>query len=179
MSAITKVVLSIISAAAAAWFFCQATNYISLYSGKKRHREDLCGKQSDWDWSLGSDCFRRGFLWPVILLVAAGASFVALAIYCLLPRSLKSSGVFGVGSQEKPVRHPLGPATMRDNRTGVGCAAVALSVAQATLLTYAWVCQAEAVFSHTYYALVSCSAVVVAIANAVFLARYMHSSRML
>ncbi|KAJ2733124.1 hypothetical protein IW152_003281 [Coemansia sp. BCRC 34962] len=110
----------------------------------------------------------------------ASLTFAALAVYLLLPGSLKSAGFLGVGDRAKPVRRPLGPAIMRDNRAKIGCAVVALSVAQAALLIYAWVHQAEAaVFTHTYFALVSHFAAVVVIVNTIFLARFMYSDHLL
>ncbi|KAJ2876876.1 hypothetical protein GGH93_000367 [Coemansia aciculifera] len=162
------------------WIEWWPTTYISLYSGNKHHRKALCGKGSHWDWSLSSDCFRIGLLWPVLLLVAAGLSFAALAVYFLLPGTFKSAGFCGVGNREKPVRRPLGPAIMRDNRAKVGRAVMALSIAQAALLIYAWSHKAEAaVFTHLYTSLIAHLAALIAITNAVFLAVYVYSDRML
>ncbi|KAJ2022732.1 hypothetical protein IWW57_004408, partial [Coemansia sp. S610] len=180
MVSTARAVSATVSAAGAVWLLYRATNYVSYYLDDKHHRKALCGKGSRWSLSLSSDCFRIGVLWPASLIVAASFTFAALAVYCLLPGGLKSAGFLGVGNQEKPVRHPLGPAIMRDNRACVGRAVVALSVAQAALLVYAWVYQAEAaVFTHTYFALVSHFAVVVAVVNAGFLARYLYSNRLL
>ncbi|KAJ2063092.1 hypothetical protein GGI17_001939 [Coemansia sp. S146] len=180
MVAVTRAVSSAAFAAIAVRMLRQATIYIALYSGDKHHRTALCGKESHLDWSLDSDCFRVGFLWPVLLLLAAGLSSAALAVYCLLPGTSKSTGFCGVGNMEKPVRRPLGPTIMRDNRTKVGHVVMALSVAQAALLIYAWNHKAKAaVFTHAYTSLMTHLAVLIAIANAVFLAVYVYSDRML
>ncbi|KAJ2880697.1 hypothetical protein H4R27_004562, partial [Coemansia aciculifera] len=180
MVAVARAVSSSAFAAIAVWMLCQATAYIALYSGDKHHRTALCGKGSHLDWSLDSDCFRVGLLWPVLLLLVAGLSFVALAIYNLLPGTFKSTGFCGVGNREKPVRRPLGLAIMCDNRAKVGRAVMALSVAQAALLIYAWSRKAEAaVFTHLYTSLIAHLAALIAIANAVFLAVYVYSDRML
>ncbi|KAJ2335322.1 hypothetical protein GGH92_008060, partial [Coemansia sp. RSA 2673] len=153
----------------------QASVHVSFYSGDKQPREVLCGKESHWDWSLDSDCFRVGFLWPILLLLVAGLSFAALAVYCLLPNSLESAGFCGVGNRENPVRRPLGPAIMRDNRTNAGRVVVALSVAWAALLLYAWNHKAEAaIFTHTFMLLAALFAVLIAISNTAFLAIYIY-----
>ncbi|KAJ2101693.1 hypothetical protein IW146_009275, partial [Coemansia sp. RSA 922] len=158
----------------------QASVHVSFYSGDKQPREVLCGKESHWDWSLDSDCFRVGFLWPILLLLVAGLSFAALAVYCLLPNSLESAGFCGVGNRENPVRRPLGPAIMRDNRTNAGRVVVALSVAWAALLLYAWNHKAEAaIFTHTFMLLAALFAVLIAISNTAFLAIYIYSDRLL
>ncbi|KAJ2824673.1 hypothetical protein FBU31_003929, partial [Coemansia sp. 'formosensis'] len=168
------------SAATAILLLRQATTYISFYSDDKHHRNALCGNESHWDWSLDSDCFRVGFLWPVLLLLASGLSFAALTVSCLLPASAKSAGFCGVGNWDKPVRRPHGPTIMRDNRAKVGRAVMAISVAQATLLIYAWSHRAKtAYFAHAYLALVTLFAVLIAIANATCLAIYVYSDRML
>ncbi|KAJ2031893.1 hypothetical protein IWW57_000487, partial [Coemansia sp. S610] len=130
--------------AAAVWLLCQTFAYVSFYSSNKHHRKALCGKGSHWDWSLDSDCFRVGFAWPVLILLATGVSLAALAVYCLLPDTLRSARFCGVGNREKPVRRPLGPAAMHDNRTKVGRIVLALSAAQAALLLYVWARKAEA-----------------------------------
>ncbi|KAJ2811299.1 Transporter of the ATP-binding cassette (ABC), partial [Coemansia furcata] len=69
---------------------------------------------------------------------------------------------------------------MRDNHAKVGRAVMAISVAQATLLIYAWSHRAKtAYFAHAYLALVTLFAVLIAIANATCLAIYVYSDRML
>ncbi|KAJ2115005.1 hypothetical protein IW146_002642 [Coemansia sp. RSA 922] len=79
-----------------------------------------------------------------------------------------------------PVRRPLGSAIMRDNRAKVGRYVVAMSVAQAALLIYAGSHKAEAaVFTHLYTSLVAHFSVLIAICNAIFLAIYVYSDRML
>ncbi|KAJ2881034.1 hypothetical protein H4R27_004351, partial [Coemansia aciculifera] len=180
MVTVARAVASSAFAAVVVLFLRQATAYISFYSGNKHHRKALCGKGSDWYWSLDSNCFRIGFLWPVLLLLAAGLSFAMLAIYSLLPSSFMSTGFCGVGNREKPVRRPLGPTIMQDNRTKVGRAVVALSIAQAALLIYAWNHKAEAaVFTHAYTSLMTLFAVLIAVANTVFPVKYAYSDHML
>ncbi|KAJ2073731.1 hypothetical protein GGH13_001799, partial [Coemansia sp. S155-1] len=180
MLSVARAVSSAALAAIAVGLLRQATAYISFYSGNEHHRKAICGKESHWDWSLSSDCFRVGLLWPVLLLLAIGLSFGALAVYCLLPNSLESAGFCGVGNRETPVRRPLGPAIMRDNRAKAGRVIVALSVAQDALLLYAWNRKAEAAaFTHAYTLLVALFALLVAISNAAFLAIYAYSDRML
>ncbi|KAJ2117298.1 hypothetical protein IW146_000871 [Coemansia sp. RSA 922] len=179
-------------AAVAVWLSRQVNAHISIYTGKDHHRKDICGKESRyWDWSLSSTCFRVGLLWPVLLWLAVIISSAALAIYCLLPGSLKSAGFCGVGNRDKPVRRPLGPAIMRDNRVSVGCTIVVLSSAQAALLWYTWSYLTDPIFfrypyimttafyTHAYLALVNQFAVLIAIANAAFLAAYVYSDRLL
>ncbi|KAJ2682221.1 hypothetical protein IWW39_006082, partial [Coemansia spiralis] len=166
--------------AAAAWLLCQTFAYVSFYSSNKHHRKALCGKGSHWDWSLDSDCFRVGFAWPVLILLAAGVSLATLAVYCLLPGTFKSARFCGVGNREKPVRRPLGPAVMHDNRTKVGRVVLALSAAQAALLLYVWARKAEApVFTHTFASLTALFAVLIAVANAALLAIFANSDGML
>ncbi|KAJ2059706.1 hypothetical protein GGI17_004233 [Coemansia sp. S146] len=175
-----RAVSSATFAAIAVWMLRQATTHFLLYSSDKHHRTALCGKGSHWDWSLDSDCFRVSFLWPVLLLLVAGLSSAALAVYCLLSSSFHSTGFCGVGNREKPVRRPLGPAIMCDNRAKVGRVVMALSVAQAALFIYAWNRKAEAaVFTHLYMSLLALFAVLVAIANTVFLVKYSYSDRLL
>ncbi|KAJ2095915.1 hypothetical protein GGI09_004635, partial [Coemansia sp. S100] len=180
MLSVARAVSSAALATIAVGLLRQATAYISFYSGDEHHRKAICGKGSHWDWSLSSDCFRVGLLWPVLLLLAIGLSFGALAVYCLLSNSLQSAGFCGVGNREKPVRRPLGPAIMRDNRAKTGRVVVALSVAQDALLLYAWNHKAEAAaFTHAYTSLVALFALLIAISNVAFLAIYAYSDRML
>ncbi|KAJ2837511.1 hypothetical protein FBU31_001129, partial [Coemansia sp. 'formosensis'] len=168
------------SAATAVLLLRQATTYVSFYSDDKHHRNALCGNESHWDWSLDSDCFRVGFLWPVFLLLTSALSSAALAVYCLLPASAKSAGFCGVGNWDKSVRRPHGTTIMRDNRANVGRVVMAASVAQSALLIYAWSRRAEApYFAHAYLVLVTLFAVLIAIANATCLAIYVYSDRML
>ncbi|KAJ2818364.1 hypothetical protein GGI24_005118, partial [Coemansia furcata] len=180
MVTVVRAVSAAISAAAAVVLLRQATTYVSFYSDDKHHRNALCGNESHWDWSLDSDCFRVGFLWPVFLLLASALSSATLAVYCLLPASTKSAGFCGVGNWDKPARRPHGTTIMRDNRANVGCVVMTASVAQSALLIYAWSRRAEApYFAHAYLALVTLFAVFIAIANATCLAIYVYSDRML
>ncbi|KAJ2056332.1 hypothetical protein GGI17_006250 [Coemansia sp. S146] len=178
--------------AIAVWLIRQANDYISIYTGEEHYRKSLCGKEwRYWDWSLSSNCFRVGLLWPIILWLAVIISSAALAVYCLLPGTFKSVGICGVGNREKPVRRPLGLAIMRDNRVNVGCTIAVLSSAQAALLWYTHNNLTDPVFlkfpyimptafyTYTYLALVYQFAVLLAIANAAFLAIYVYSDRLL
>ncbi|KAJ2826548.1 hypothetical protein FBU31_003417, partial [Coemansia sp. 'formosensis'] len=176
-----RVVSSAAFASAAVWLLRQVNVHFSTYLGNGHHRKDICGKESRyWDWSLSSNCFRVGFLWPVLLWLAAIISSAALAVFCLLPQNFKSAGFCRVGNREKPVRCPLGPTIMRDNRITVGYTIVTISSVQAALLWYAWSCRAEAsYFAHAYLALVWQFAVLVAVANTTCLAIYVCSDRML
>ncbi|KAJ2409872.1 hypothetical protein GGI10_004627, partial [Coemansia sp. RSA 2530] len=166
-----KAVSSVALATVAVWL---------LHEVNSHSHKDMCSKQSDWDWSLDSDCFRVGFLWPLLLLLAMVILSAALAVYCLLPRSQNSTGFCGVGNREKPVRRLLGLAIMRDNRLSIGCSVVALSSAQAALLWYAWNSLADPTsLMRSYIALSFQLAMFVALANALFLALYIYSDRML
>ncbi|KAJ2491335.1 hypothetical protein IWW37_002417 [Coemansia sp. RSA 2050] len=176
-----RVVPSVALATVAARLLCGVNSHFSLYFGNRRSRKDMCGKEARfWDWSLSSNCFRAGFLWPLLLSLAMLILSAALAAYCLLPRRLKPKGFCGVGNRGSPVRRLLGPAIMRDNRASIGCSIVALSSAQAALL---WFTRNDlaghAFYTHSYLALSFQLAVLVAMANALFLARYMYSDRML
>ncbi|KAJ2756703.1 hypothetical protein GGI19_000638 [Coemansia pectinata] len=180
MVTIARAVSSATFAAIAVGLLHQATSYVSFYLGNKHHRKVLCGKGSHWDWSLDSDCFRVGFLWPVLVMLAAGLSSAALAVYCLLPSSFHPTGVCGVGNRGKPVRRPLGPAIMCDNRAKVGHVVMALSIAQAALLIYAWDHKAEAdLFTHAYMSLMALFAALIVIANAAFLGIYVYNDCLL
>ncbi|KAJ2057815.1 hypothetical protein GGI17_005430 [Coemansia sp. S146] len=69
---------------------------------------------------------------------------------------------------------------MQDNCTKVGRVAVALSIAQAALLIYAWNHKAVAAFfTHTYTSLMALFAVLLAMTNAAFLAIYVYSDSLL
>ncbi|KAJ2862024.1 hypothetical protein GGH94_004533 [Coemansia aciculifera] len=179
-------------AAVAVWLLRQVNDYISIYTGEEHYRKSMCGKEwRYWDWSLSSSCFRVGLLWPVILWLAVIISSAALAVYCLLPGTFKSTGICGVGNREKPVRRPLGLAIMRDNRVNVGCTAAVLSSAQAALLWYTHnnltdpvflkfpYIMSTAFYMYAYLGLVYQFAVLIAIANAAFLAIYVYSDRLL
>ncbi|KAJ2808889.1 hypothetical protein H4S07_003308, partial [Coemansia furcata] len=180
MVTVARAVSAAISAAAAVVLLRQTTTYVSFYSGDKHHRNALCGKESHWEWSMSSACYRVGLLWPVLLLLVSSLSSAALAVYCLLPAGAKSAGFCGVGNRDKPVRRPHGPAIMRDNRAKVGRAVMAVSVAQAALLAYAWTHRAEtAYFAHTYLAFVALFAALIAIANTACHVVYVYSDRML
>ncbi|KAJ2581750.1 hypothetical protein GGH95_001914, partial [Coemansia sp. RSA 1836] len=180
MVTIARAVSSVGFAAVAVWLLCQATGYASLLLDDEHQRKIICGKKWRWEWSLESDCFRVGLVWPVVLWLAVIVSSAALAVYCLLPGSFTSNGFCGTGSREKPVRRPLGPVIMRDNRTRVGSAVVALSIVQAAVLLYAWQYEAGTIsLAHVYTSLVAQLAVLIAVANAIFFAIYLFSDRML
>ncbi|KAJ2579158.1 Transporter of the ATP-binding cassette (ABC), partial [Coemansia sp. RSA 1836] len=186
MSITARVASSVGFAAVAVWLLRQATGYASLLLDDKHQRKIICGKKWRWEWSLESDCFRVGLVWPVVLWLTVIISSAALAVYCLLPGSFTSNGFCGTGSREKPVRRPLGPVIMRDNRTRVGSVVVALSIVQAAVLLYAMASIPEfayyidmAYYTHVYTSLVAQLAVLIAVANAIFFAIYLFSDRML
>ncbi|KAJ2464696.1 hypothetical protein GGI02_004915, partial [Coemansia sp. RSA 2322] len=133
----TRGVFGIAPAAVAAFSLRRLAGHSAAYLAGSKH--DLCGKQSQWAWSLSSDCFRTGFLWPALLLLAASSASAALAASLLLPGHWQSSNGFcSVGSREKSVRRPPGPVIMQDNRAQVGSTVVVLSVIQAALLVFGW-----------------------------------------
>ncbi|KAJ2825250.1 hypothetical protein FBU31_003767, partial [Coemansia sp. 'formosensis'] len=180
MVTVNRAVPAAMSATAAVLLLRHATTYILFYSGDEHNRKALCGNESHWDWSLDSDCFRVGFLWPVLLLLVFSLSTAAITVYFLLSASFKSPGFCGVGNRDKPVRLPPGPVIMHDNRGKVGRTVMAISVAQAALLAYSWIHNAEAAyFTHTHTSLVAMFAMLTAIANDAFLALYVCSDRRL
>ncbi|KAJ1998503.1 Transporter of the ATP-binding cassette (ABC), partial [Coemansia thaxteri] len=144
-------------------------------------KHELCGSQSQWVWwSLDSDCFRTGFLWPALLLLAAGSASAALAASLLLPgRWQSSNGFCSVGNREKPMRRPPGPVIVQDNRIQVGSTVVVLSVIQAALLVFGWrYDRSNANFALAYSAIAAQLAVLIALASAAFLAVYIRSNSM-
>ncbi|KAJ2900121.1 hypothetical protein IWW38_000661 [Coemansia aciculifera] len=92
-----------------------------------------------------------------------------------------------LGNRAKPVRRSLGFVIVRDNRSKIGSAVIALSIAQAALLLYArskalkFSNIADAVTSYPYKhtSLVSQLAVLIAVANVVSFVAYLRSDRML
>ncbi|KAJ2522195.1 hypothetical protein GGI11_001797 [Coemansia sp. RSA 2049] len=99
-----------------------------------------------WAWSLESDCFRNGFLWPALLLLASGLAALAFFLCLAFPPKPSSRfatngdaplGRLGVGARKRPVRRPPGPVTLVDNRIGAGLV-VLVALAVQTGLYAAW-----------------------------------------
>ncbi|KAJ2391931.1 Transporter of the ATP-binding cassette (ABC), partial [Coemansia sp. RSA 2559] len=115
------------------------------------------GSSSDgpeWEWgSVDSDCFRAGFLWPAIVLLASTLVSAAFTLCLALPPVLAADGDdegfatdgsaplarLGVGAMRKALRRPRGASVLVDNRVRVGAWVVALLGVQTTLFGSWWV----------------------------------------
>ncbi|KAJ1999973.1 hypothetical protein GGI04_004342, partial [Coemansia thaxteri] len=174
----TRAVFGTASAAVAAFLLRRLAVHSAAYLAGSKH--DLCGKQSQWAWSLSSDCFRTGFLWPALLLLAASSASAALAASLLLPGHWQSSNGFcSVGSREKSVRCPPGPVIMQDNRAQVGSTVVVLSVIQAALLVFGWrYDHPDTNFALAYPAIAAQLTVLITLASIVYLIVYKRSNSM-
>ncbi|KAJ1665762.1 hypothetical protein IW140_003278 [Coemansia sp. RSA 1813] len=118
-------------------------------------RATLCGGSdgSKWEWgSMDSDCYRAGFLWPAVVLLASTLVSAAFTL-CLALRPLQAAGAgegfatdgsaplarLGVGNMKTPQRRPKGTSVLIDNRMRVGAWVVVLLGVQTTLFGAWWV----------------------------------------
>ncbi|KAJ2662234.1 hypothetical protein IWW48_001974 [Coemansia sp. RSA 1200] len=108
----------------------------------------LCGSESNWDASLGNDCFRTGFLWPALLLLFGGISALSFCLCLVLPARSGENGGFttdgsspfsrlSVGNTLVPARRPPGITIVVDNRLRIGTWTVVLLAVQ-TMFYYMW-----------------------------------------
>ncbi|KAJ1965592.1 hypothetical protein GGI12_000643, partial [Dipsacomyces acuminosporus] len=180
MPAVSQTVIAAASGAAALHPLYELAHLVSEFQSSDRNKR-LCGG-SKWSWSLSSDCFRSGFLWPAVLLLVISAGLFALA-WKLLPRN--AGKTFSVGNQEKPVRRPLGKVVLVDNRTRVGAAVLILSIAH-TVISAAWSLDAarregtsKSVNEVFYSTTLARSSWLTTLACAVCFVRYIRSDRLL
>ncbi|KAJ2680519.1 hypothetical protein GGI25_000492 [Coemansia spiralis] len=142
-----QVVLAVGSALAAVYYSCRLFSHASAFM--LDDHAQLCGN-SEWAWSLYSNCFRSGFLWPALLMLSTGLAAFVLAVSLLFPSYLSaadSTGFandgdallarFSVGNMKTPVRRPSGPVAAIDNRLYIGTIIV-MSLAAQTILFSAW-----------------------------------------
>ncbi|KAJ1797263.1 hypothetical protein LPJ59_003251, partial [Coemansia sp. RSA 2399] len=153
-------------------------------------RVELCGDAS-WAWSLSSDCFREGFLWPALLLLTSGLTASAFGLCLALPAKPSSEfetdgsaplARMAVGAKKTPVRRPPGSVILVDNRSRVGFAVLA-ALAMQTALYAVWWHYASATDSRNasgslYPAALTGSAAMVLLASAAFLAALGRSNPM-
>ncbi|KAJ1764709.1 hypothetical protein LPJ74_006591, partial [Coemansia sp. RSA 1843] len=105
----------------------------------------LCGS-SKWAWSLHSDCFREGFLWPALLLLSSGLVAFTFALCLVLPPKSTEFADDGsaplariaVGVKKVPVRRPPGSVTLVDNRFRMGFFVLAALAIQMALYCVWW-----------------------------------------
>ncbi|KAJ2214129.1 hypothetical protein EV179_003268 [Coemansia sp. RSA 487] len=106
----------------------------------------LCG-DSEWAWSLQSDCFREGFLWPALLLLGSGLASLAITLCLVLPpkplSGFASDGSaplarLAVGARRTSVRRPPGSAILIDTRLRVGSHVLMVLAIQTVLYAVWW-----------------------------------------
>ncbi|KAI9504800.1 hypothetical protein BX070DRAFT_119685 [Coemansia spiralis] len=147
---------------------------------------------SEWNWSNYSSCFRSGFLWPALFLLAAGLSAAVLATCLILPFSLSAADSAGfasngsaplaclsVGNMETPIRRPPGPVVAVDNRLRVGTLITMLLAVQAALFS-AWCCSTSTSDNSTllYSAALAQSTALCFVFATACLVFYTHSNRL-